>query len=410
MRRAVSRLLRLAPVVLLVSLAGCFPTVDVAPPERCDDVADAGVVPTADVLLVGEPAQVVLAVTPEGCLPAGVSATVRVDGPDGRRVPAEGTLETVGRVARVTVAFTPVVPGPHQVSAIVEPSVGAARHVVSVARLAQVSLAGRVDVPCAEDGLTASGAWLCLAGSQVTAWRDGMQLQALPASSFVVSGDVAWLLAPGQVERFVDSGGSFLLRAPDAALAFSPAGTVLARGDDELWDVSGRTVTRYALAKGALQRVGEAELPLGLCPASARLAVDPQAPALWLGCASREGAARLCRFDVPITDGGRCREVEGTFVGFDAGVLWLRDASGLRAVGLDGPGVTIALAPETRVASTPGGWPIVTTPGDQLLLPVLGPLQLELEVLRTRLPLERLTRELVIAGDASGRVAWRRTP
>lgn len=410
MRRVVSRVPRIALLALLVSLAGCFPTIDVAPPDRCDDVPDAGVVPTADVLLAGEAAQVTLAVTPTGCLPASITATVRVDGPDGQRVPAQGTLETVGRVARVTVAFTPVLPGPHQVSAIVEPSVGAARRVVSVARLAEFSLAGRVGVPCAQDGLTASGAWLCLAGSQVTVWRDGMQLQALPASSFLVSGDVVWLLAPGQVERFVDSGGTFLVRSPDAAVGCSPTGAVLARGDDELWDVSDRRVTRTVLAKGALQLVAEADLPPGLCKSSVRLAVDPTEPALWLGCESRAGAARLCRFDVPVTDGGRCREVEGAFVGFDAGLLWLRDESGLRAVGLDGPGVSIALAPETTVTPTPGGWPTVTTPGDQLLLPLLGPLQVELEVLRSSLPLESLTRDLIIAGDASGRVAWRRTP
>jgi hypothetical protein len=270
-------------------------------------------------------------------------------------------------------------------------------------------LAGRVSVPCAEDGLTARGAWLCLAGSQVTVWRDGMQLQALPASSFLVSGDVVWLLAPGQVERFVDFGGSFLVRQPDVALGFALTGTVLARGEDELWAVAERRVTRTALANGALQRIGQADLPLGLCQSSAHYAVDEAEPALWLGCESRSGAARLCRFDVPATEGGRCREVEGALVGFDAGLVWVRDASGLRAVGLDGQGASVALGPEIRVTATPGGWPTVRTPGGTLLLPAPGPLQVELEVLRISLPLQRLSRELIVAGGASGRVAWRRT-
>jgi hypothetical protein len=236
-----------------------------------------------------------------------------------------------------------------------------------------------------------------------------MQLQALPASSFLVSGDVVWLLAPGQVERFVDFGGSFLVRQPDVALGFALTGTVLARGDDELWAVAERRVTRTVLANGALQRIGDADLPLGLCQSSVHYAVDEAEPALWLGCESRSGAARLCRFDVPVTDGGRCREVEGALVGFDAGLVWVRDASGLRAVGLDGQGASVALGPETRVTAMPGGWPTVRTPGGTLLLPAPGPLQVELEVLRTSLPLQRLSRELIVAGGASGRVAWRRT-
>lgn len=397
------------PAVLVV-FAGCFPTVDVAAPERCDDVPDAGAVPESDVLLVGEAASVTLAVTPNGCLPPEVSATARVDGPDGQRVPAESTLEVVGRVARVTVSFTPVVQGPHQVSVIVEPSVGAAHRSVSVARVAQVSLAGRVDVPCARDGLTASGAWLCLAGSQLTVWRDDMQLQALPAASFLVSGDVVWLVAPGQVERFVDQGGSFLVREPDAVVPFTPQGALLARGADELWDVSASRVRRFTLDGGALQPVAEALLPPGLCRAAPVFAIDSADPSSWLACESRAGAARLCRFDVPVTDGGRCREVEGAFSGFEPGVLWMRDASSLRALGLDGSGVSIALASDTKVTPTLGGWPFVTTAGGRLLLPVIGPLQVELEAMFGTRPLISLTRELVIAGDSSGRVAWRRTP
>lgn len=404
------RLPRATALLALLALAGCFPTVDVAPPDRCAEVPGADTVPAADVLLVGEEASVTLAVTANGCLPLHPSVLVEVDGPDGRRVPSTATLVTEGRAARVTATFTPVAPGPHQVTAYVEPSVGVARRLVTAARLAPVSVAARVDAPCARDAVTASGTWLCLAGSEVTAWRGGMQLQALPASDVVVRGDVAWLLSPGQVERYVDRGGSFLVREPDAPLAFSADGEVLPRGDDELWDVSASRVRRFRLDPSGLSLVADAPLPRGLCAGAQSAAVDETAAAVWTACLSRPSAVRLCRFELPATDEGTCREVAGQWAGFEAGALWLREAGALRSVGLDGPGVALPLDPNDTVSATPGGWPTVTSRSGRVLLPARTPLDVHLEVVETTLPVLSVSRDTVIAGGTSARVALRRTP
>ena len=239
-------------------------------------------------------------------------------------------------MARVTVRFTPVVAGAHTVAAHVEPTVGVARRGVTVARVAPVSVSARIATPCDDEALTASGAWICRAGTTVTAWRDGMQLQAWPATGFEVHGDTVWLLAPGQVERFEDVGRTFLSRVPDAVLPLDTAGTLLARGPDEVWQVSSTAARRVRLTDGALELVAERALPPGLCASAPRFRVSEDTPSLWLACASRPGATRLCRFDVPASDADGCREVAGQLVGLEPGALWLRDEVALRHVPLAG--------------------------------------------------------------------------
>ncbi|MEW5738252.1 MAG: hypothetical protein AB1938_04965 [Myxococcota bacterium] len=412
-----SRRKRLPPAALLVlALSGCFPLVDVAPPERCEQVAGAALPSIPDVVVAGESASVTLTVSASNCLPVETSAYVEVDGPDLRRLPATLKLETVGRVARVTVTFTPALVGPHQVAVFVEPQVGASRKTVEVRRVAPLSVAARVEAPCAQEAQTASGAWICLAGARVTVWRDGMQLQALPATGFAISGDVLWLLAPGQVERFEDHGGSYLTRVPDAALAFAPMGQVMARGGDELWEASVAAVRRLRLGPGGLEEVGRVALPPGLCEGdwSARVASEDEA--VWTACTSRRGAARLCRFEVPATEAGVCREVEGELVGFEAGGLWLEagglwlEAGGLHLVDLSGRALSVALPGGAKVVATTGGWPLVVSSEGRGLLPQVQASEVGLDAVPENVSVLSVSRDTVIAGSPVRRVAYRRDP
>lgn len=399
---------RVLQLAAALCLPGCFPTVDVGPTGRCATIDGAGDVTPPDVLVAGEQASFTLAVKSPGCLPPDAWALAEVDAPNGRRVPAEVTFEPVGNVARVTVTFTPPVAGAYQVAAWVEPSVGVARLAMGVARVAPVSLIGRVEVPCAQEALTAQGAWVCLAGTRVTVWRDGMQLQALPATGLAVSGDSLWLFAPGQVERFVDLGGSFLVREPDVALAFDAPGAALARASDELWTVTDAAVTRWRLDGTGLQQVGVRSIPAGLCEDAPGFALAQDVPILTLACTSRPGAARLCGFPVPKSQGA-CRELPGARVGLEAGAVWLAEGDGLHRVGLSGQALSLRV-PGATFTATSGGWPVVTTASGRALLPVVGVNELGLETIATTLPLLSATRDAVIAGGPTARVAFRRAP
>ncbi|MCU0696644.1 MAG: hypothetical protein MUC96_08960 [Myxococcaceae bacterium] len=326
--------------LLVVVLAGCLPTIDLEPPPRCD-VFDGGIsTPSGRAVFVGRPTTVVASRRAPTCPPEeGVTAQVRVTDPNLALVGAEieGPFAR-GQFHGVEVRFTPTVPGPWRIDAVFEPALGRALNEVwAVDAFEPTMRLGAIpdEQRCATEGLTASGTVVCLApqGAQVSFWRDGQQLQAVPGLGIDVRGNSVFVLGAGQVERFVDTGASFLRRVPDAPLAFDasllPLDAVVAVDEERLLVASAGQVFTFSIASASLTPLAVVTLPPGLCLEAPRLV--PGGPAGFrLACTSRPGFARFCQAFEPTPDA--CFEVRGRLVGADDEGLWVTEGQTLTRV------------------------------------------------------------------------------
>ncbi|MDX2012744.1 MAG: hypothetical protein SFW67_21270 [Myxococcaceae bacterium] len=347
----------LVPCLLLV-LGGCLPTIDLEPPPRCD-VFDGGLsTPSGRAVFVGRETMVVASRRAPTCPPAeGVTAQVRVTDPAQALVPAEVEGPFVrGQFHGVEVRFTPTVPGPWRVDAVFEPALGRALNEVWAVEVFEPTMR-RGAIPeeqrCAAEGLTAQGTMVCLSfeGAQVSFWRDGQQLQAVPGLAIDVRGDSVFVVGPGRVERFVDSGGAFLRRVPDVALTFDasllPLDAVVALDEERLLVASGGRVLTFSVTSAPFAPQAVVTLPQGLCIEAPRL-IPGGVAGFQLACTSRPGASRFCRtFDA---QPDACFEVRGRLVGADAEGLWVND------------GQTIARVRSSNLSRSlqlPAGWTVL---------------------------------------------------
>ncbi len=365
--------MRVAWSLLLVTTA-CLPTIDRPAPTPCD-LADAGVAAPPEFLLAGREAVLERPFEALDCLPEVVTATAEVRDADNLEVPATLALRRAGRTAVASVRFTPSTPGPLSLTVTFEPTLRRTQRTWQVVQASQAGTArASIAQPCVREGATGRGAWLCLESfSQLSVWRGGQRLQALPALDVAARGDVVWVVGPGQLERFVDRGGAFLVREPDAAMPFDVAGALLPVDDARFVLVGATTLSAWVVpADGPPMLEASATRPRGLCLREERFATAPGDARLWLTCPARDGFTRLCGLDLTAIEGSTCREVPGTAVGLEAGAVWTAAGAWVTRWGLTG--ASAASLPDgwrAREGRTLEGasWPLVTTPsGDRLLV------------------------------------------
>lgn len=348
---------------MLASLCGCLPTVDLEPPARCD-LFDGGLsTPAGRAVFVGREVTVITSRRAPTCPPeGGVTAQVRVLDPRSLVAPArvEGPFVR-GQFHGVEVRFTPTRPGPWRVDVVFEPGLGRALNEVLAVEPLEPGQRGAFvgdDVRCALEGVTARGALVCLSSerAEISFWRAGRQLQAVPGVGFDVAGDAVFVVGPGQVERFIDVGGAFLRRVPDVPFgleeALLPLEAFAAVDEARLLVASRRQVRALSSGDGGFSAGPGLGLPAGLCQSALRLVpVGPDG--IRLACTSRVepmGVAftRFCRSlgDEP----DACFEVRGRLVGADVDGPWV----------VDGQTVSLVTGPlERRSTTLPPGWTVV---------------------------------------------------
>jgi hypothetical protein len=346
-------------LVLTAFLAvGCLPTIDLEPPPVCD-VIDGGVsTPSGRAVFVGRPATVIASRRAPTCPPAdGVTVQVRVTDPRLAVVDAgvEGPFIR-GQFHAVDVRFTPDRPGPWRVDAVFEPELGRALNEVLAVQPFEPAVR-RASLPdaeaCAAEGATTSGTMACLGVGTATVsfWRGGQQLQTVPGVGLEASGDAVFVFGVRQVERYVDVGGAFLRRVPDAPFVFDdallPIDAVAAVNETRFLVASRGRVLTFALDPGAFAPVAVVSLPPGLCLGPPRL-IPVDAQTFRLACASRSGFARFCRaFD---DSPGACVEVRGGLVGADPQGIWVVEGQEVRRH---------AMAPQPMSLVLPAGWTVL---------------------------------------------------
>lgn len=315
--------------------AGCLPTIEITPPPTCD-LADGGIsTPSGRAVLVGEPTTVVLSRRGSSCPPS-LDVTLQATVTDASALPVVQMLAgpfARGNFVTAEVTFTPQTPGLHRVEATFDPSLGRAiNEVLAVGRARFGERLASIDsaVECLTEDATSRGAWLCLeqrAGvSQVSFWRAGAQLQAIPAVAFDVAGDTVWVFGRGEVERFVDRGGDVLVREPDRVLQLDadlvPSDELVVVDSGAFFVVREGAIHLLTLGPAGLERAAPSSIPRGLCGGGAR--VRPSTPGeVSVTCGSRPEWIRRCTFPLANPSEARCREVEGRLVGSSAEATWL---------------------------------------------------------------------------------------
>lgn len=327
---------------ILVVLSGCLQTIDVEPPKVCE-VLPFRAMPK--IIARDTTAPLDVPFIADACLPEGVSATIEVFDEQNLPVLFSSTLEVGGRSAIAHLEVLPRHVGELHVIVTFEPSLGrVVRSTLVVEPPPVAAFKPAIDGACDEEALTASGTWVCRLQNEVTVWRNGMLLQSLPATAMTAADDSVWLVAPGQLERFVDRGLDFLVRAPDFAVPFvQPDTALLGSGSDTLWTVDGARATRSHLDATGLVNDAELSLPRGLCSTAASFTATTDA--LVMTCSSRAAHTRLCRFGASGIGDSRCVELEGTLLGLDDDHVWLS---------IDGAVLHAGLDDSTRIVLPPG--------------------------------------------------------
>ncbi|MFT3707396.1 MAG: hypothetical protein QM817_06980 [Archangium sp.] len=323
-------------------LTGCLQTIDVEPPKVCE-VLPFRELPKIIPRDTTSPLDVPFIT--DACLAEGVTATIELFDEQNLPVLFSSTLEVGGRSAIAHLEVLPRHVGELHVIVTFEPSLGRVVRstlVVDPPPLAEFKPA--IDGPCEDEALTASGTWVCRLANEVTVWRQGMLLQSLPATAMTTADDSVWLVTPDQLERFVDRGLDFLVRAPDAAMPFvAPDTALLGAGPDTLWTVDASRATRWRLDATGLVNDAELSLPRGLCATAASFTANTDA--LIMSCSSRAAHTRLCRFAASGIGDARCVELEGTLLGLDDEHVWLS---------IDGAVLHAGLDESTRIVLPPG--------------------------------------------------------
>lgn len=337
-------------VAILCFASGCLPTIDVSPPPRCE--ADGGIsTPSGRAVLIDEPTTVFLSRKAAQCPPpTEVALSATVTDPTGSALPA--TLEgpfARGQFVTAEVRFTPVAEGLHRVQVDFAEGLGRATNdvfAVQRARLGQRLATIDGAVTCLREGATTQGAWVCLEPStRVSFWRGEAQLQVVPADDVQLVGDVVWVIRAGELERFVDTGGSVLTRAPDAVLRPNVAepDQLVAVDADTVFVLVEQTVLPFTVTAGQLIAGPQLELPRGLCPVIPHLS-PRSATELTFTCGSRPGFLRQCALEVANPSGVRCDEVGGRLVGTSPRGMWTLLDGALAFTFADGaPSVSRAL-------------------------------------------------------------------
>lgn len=346
--------------LLLFVVAGCLPTIDVSPPPVCD-VGDAGIsTPGGAAVLIDRPLTVIASRRAPTCPPSlDVTQQATVTDPAALEVPftIAGPFAR-GQFVSAEVTFTPRRAGLHRVEVTFDPSLGRATNEVLAVEAMRLGLrVGSIDskVRCQSEDVTQKGAWLCLdeAVSQVSVWRQGMQLQAFSAVSFARVDDVIWLFGRGALERFVDLGGDVLVREPDALLKLDAdlsQGDVVAIDRDAVLVVNDGAVHVHTRVGQGLERSPPVQLPRGLCLGGSRV-MPVSRTEVALSCGSRPDWLRFCRVPLDATAQTRCREVPGRLAGASVDGLWLANGQTLTFTNLDG---------DTSL-TLPAGWSIASS-------------------------------------------------
>lgn len=346
-------------LLLALGAVACLPTVDFSPPPTCD-VPDGGVsTPSGRAALIGEEVTVISSRRSPACPPS-LDVTLQATVTDGAGTVVPSTVTgpfARGPFVTAEVRFTPSAPGPHQIEVTFDPRLGRATSQVLVVEAPSPGLPlGSIDatVECLADQVTRSGAWVCLGSdAHVSFWRQGAQLQRVPAAAFEVRGDVVWSFSPDAVERFVDRGASVLPREPDALMALGAdlgGATLRAIDADAVLAVNGEVLQVLTAGPAGLERAPPVSVPRGVC--SGPLEVMPRDREHFsVACESRPGWLRFC--DVPASDpsSSRCGEWRGRLVGVWPSGLWLVDGARL-SFHAPGGTATLALVNGWTVSST----------------------------------------------------------
>jgi len=346
--------------LLLFVVTGCLPTIDVSPPQVCD-VGDAGVsTPGGAAVLIDQPLTVIASRRAPTCPPSlDVTLQATVTDPASLELPSTLTGPFArGQFVSAEVTFTPRRAGLHSVQVTFDPSLGrATNEVLAVEPMRLGARVGSVDstVRCQAEDVTPKGAWLCLESgvSQVSAWRNGMQLQSFPAIGFARVDEVIWLFGRGSLERFVDLGGDVLVRQPDALLKLDvdlAQGELVAIDRDAVVVVTDGAVHVHTRVGQGFERSPAVQLPRGLCVGSPRV-MPVSRTEIALSCGSRPDWLRFCRVPLDAPAMTRCRELPGRLAGASADGLWLATGQTLAFANLD---------TETSL-TLPAGWSIAST-------------------------------------------------
>jgi hypothetical protein len=403
-------------LVVLVG-AGCLPTIEISPPPSCD-VLDGGIsTPSGRAVPVGETTTVVLSRRAPSCPPS-LDVTILPTVTDASSSPVLHTLAgpfARGNFVTAEVTFTPLTAGLHRVEATFDPSLGrATNEVLAVGRVRFGDRTASLDVECLLDDATSRGAWVCLeqreGSSQVSFWRGGAQLQAIPAVAFDVVDDTVWVFGRGEVERFIDRGGNVLVREPDRVLRLDadlvPSDELVVVDQDSFLVVREGVIHLLTLGPSGLERAAPSSLPRGLCGGGARVRPTSRS-AVSITCGSRPDWIRRCTFALSNPSDARCREVEGRLVGSSAEASWLWLGQRLLMVDADG----------LRTISLPAGWgaasgrklagefsPLVVDSVGQAFLVQARDAGLELEAMPDGLELLSFSRTHVLVKGSSTRL------
>ncbi|HEX8697473.1 MAG TPA: hypothetical protein VF815_01420 [Myxococcaceae bacterium] len=317
--------------LVLLGLTGCS---EEEVPPICSVAPAPAPPPTRQGLLkVGQ--KFILPVMPLLPLSCGVEApqrptsvTAEIEGPGGE--PLEGQVRLGSPNAPAILEFTPVRPGPHHV--LVAFSQVGGIHQFDFQAVVDSSTSApsfTVNRPCSSLERTQQGAWVC----DTAVLRGETVVRTFPSARLAVAGDVLWAVAPGGVERYVDTGTDLVFTG--SLLHSEGAATFLQASADELAVVHDHSLALYTFSGGTLATAGATPWTR---PSAAVGSPGPYGVILrdgeHLAVVTREsvnfqGAVQVCPYQLvsgkPQRTSGTCTQIIGDTVGFEPRVLWTRE-------------------------------------------------------------------------------------
>ncbi len=317
--------------LVLLGLTGCS---DETPPPICQIAPDPAPLPPQQVMMkVGQQFTLTVpALPPASCNVVEptrpTSVTAEIEGPGGE--PIEGQIQLGATNTAATLQFTPVRPGPHHIL-VAFSQVGGLHQfdfqaVVDSSTTAPSFILKR---PCSSLERTQQGAWVC----DTEVLRGDTVVHSFPGARLAVSGEVIWVVAPTEVQRYVDT-GTDLVMTGSSSHPEGPATFLLAE-PGELFVLHDKTLARYTFSGGTLTFESSESWPR---PLAAVGSPGPYGVILrdgeHLGVVTRESVnfqsvVQVCPYQLVSgriqRTSGTCTLVTGDTVGFEPRALWTRE-------------------------------------------------------------------------------------
>jgi len=322
-------------ILVLLGLAGCS---DEEIPPICQIAPIPAPLPPQQAMMkVGQKFSLtVLALTPASCgvkeptLPS--SVTAEIEGPGGE--PIEGQIQLGATNTAATLQFTPVRPGPHHIL-VAFSQVGGLHQFDFHAVVDSSTTAPSFTLkrPCLSLERTQQGAWVC----DTEVLRGDTVVRSFPGARLAVSGEVIWVMAATEVQRYVDT-GTDLVMTGSSSHPEGPATFLLAE-PGELFVLHDKTLARYTFSGGTLA-FESSEVwtrPLATVgspgPYGVILRDGEHLAVVTRGSVNFQPAVQVCPYQLVSgrvqRTSSTCTQITGDTVGFEPRVLWTREPPAL---------------------------------------------------------------------------------